>query len=85
MRAWKAGAICVALWAWAAAGGCGGAEPAGSGAPAAGTLVIDPVCKMEVVADPEGFRAEYAGRSHYFCSHACRDKFQADPGNYVRE
>ena len=85
MRTWRSGARRLALWALAGVGGCGGTETAGSGTLTAGTLVLDPVCKMEVVVDPDGLRVEHAGRAYHFCSHACRDKFTADPGGFTRE
>ena len=42
---------------------------------------IDPVCGMKV--DPATAKASvYAGRTYYFCSPACRDKFEAEPAKY---
>jgi len=44
--------------------------------------VKDPVCGMQV--DPERLVAfvEHSGRTSYFCSRSCRDRFQADPDRY---
>lgn len=43
----------------------------------------DPVCGMKV--DPHGtqHRASHAGRTYYFCSAKCRQKFVAEPVRYV--
>lgn len=43
----------------------------------------DPVCGMEVDPHTTQHRAEYAGRTHYFCSAGCRAKFMADPAKYL--
>ena len=37
-------------------------------------MKIDPVCRMEVLED-QAVSAEYEGRTYYFCSEGCRDKF----------
>ena len=52
------------------------------GSTAAGQA-IDPVCG-KTVSTGEGKSAVYAGRPYYFCSSACREKFEADPDRYVR-
>lgn len=52
-----------------------GASPGGAKAEAA----VDPVCGMAVVADANPLRQLYAGRIYYFCSPACRDRFQQRP------
>jgi P-type Cu+ transporter len=49
------------------------------------TLVTDPVCGMRI--DPQtarGGSVEHAGEAVYFCNVRCRERFQADPGRYVR-
>ena len=44
---------------------------------------IDPVCGMNVVtADAKS--SVFDGRVHYFCSTACRDRFEANPTAFVR-
>jgi P-type Cu+ transporter len=49
-----------------------------AGAPSA----VDPVCGMSV--DPASALAHtHAGRSFYFCCGGCRDKFVADPAEYL--
>lgn len=37
-------------------------------------METDPLCNMEVSED-EAYTAEYEGRTYYFCSEGCRDKF----------
>ncbi len=46
---------------------------------------LDPVCKMEVnPASAEG-QSEYQGQTFYFCSMACKQKFDAAPERYLDE
>jgi Cu+-exporting ATPase len=46
---------------------------------------LDPVCKMEVnPASAEG-QSEYQGQTFYFCSTACKQKFDAAPERYLDE
>ena len=50
------------------------------------TLVKDPACGMEV--DPAGSLASgntesYLGKTYYFCSRSCRDKFRNDPRKFL--
>src|SRR5262245_33267521 len=45
--------------------------------------VRDPVCGMTVDPAASTQRAEYAGHSHFFCSAKCREKFTAEPGQYL--
>src|SRR2546421_6849557 len=46
--------------------------------------VKDPVCGMDVVpGQARGGSADYAGRTYWFCSKTCREKFVADPKRYV--
>ena len=46
-------------------------------------LVKDPVCGMDVDPHTAKHRAEYAGRTYYFCSARCRERFEADPQKYL--
>jgi Cu+-exporting ATPase len=45
--------------------------------------VTDPVCGMEI--DPQSAVAteEHQGKTYYFCSAACHDKFKAEPEKYA--
>lgn len=42
---------------------------------------IDPVCGMEASADL--FKADYKGKSYYFCSNYCKQQFEKDPEAYI--
>ena len=48
------------------------------------TKTIDPVCKMQVSVQNATPHTDYAGERQYFCSQHCLDKFQADPGEYIK-
>ncbi|HEU4568445.1 MAG TPA: permease [Marmoricola sp.] len=43
----------------------------------------DPVCGMQVEQANPGATAEHEGRTVYFCSDRCRDRFLADPERYL--
>jgi Cu(I)/Ag(I) efflux system membrane fusion protein len=48
------------------------------------TVEKDPVCGMEVDAKaPDAIKAQYGGKTYYFCSDHCKKTFQANPGKYV--
>jgi len=51
----------------------------------AGTAIVDPVCGMRVDPAKAAAKTEHAGRTFYFCSTRCRDKFAAAPGDYTGE
>jgi Cu+-exporting ATPase len=44
----------------------------------------DPVCGMSVDPATAKHRHDYRGATHYFCSARCREKFIAEPENYLR-
>ena len=46
-------------------------------------LAKDPVCGMDVDPHTAKHRAEHAGRTYYFCSARCRERFVADPERYL--
>ena len=43
----------------------------------------DPVCGMSVDEEEAAATSEFDGRVFYFCSGACKQAFDADPGAYV--
>lgn len=43
----------------------------------------DPVCGMSVDPHNAKHRAEYAGRTYYFCSAGCKAKFESNPVRYL--
>ena len=52
-------------------------------APAGAHLVKDPVCGMDVDPHTAKYRADHGGRTYYFCSAGCREKFVASPAKYL--
>ena len=46
-----------------------------------GSRRIDTVCGMESSGDL--FKAEYQGKSYYFCSGHCQEQFVANPRNFI--
>ena len=48
-----------------------------------GTKVTDPVCGMKVDTRTAAHRYLLGNTDYYFCSARCRDKFAANPGQYV--
>ena len=47
------------------------------------TMTKDPVCGMDVDPSTAVFQATFDGRTFYFCSQNCHDKFKANPEQYV--
>ncbi len=45
--------------------------------------VKDPVCGMEIDPNSATANEEYQGKTYYFCSTACHDKFKAEPEKYA--
>lgn len=43
----------------------------------------DPVCGMQVEESEAAGQSEHQGRTYYFCSNGCKDKFEASPEDYV--
>ncbi|HEX5779796.1 MAG TPA: heavy metal translocating P-type ATPase [Xanthobacteraceae bacterium] len=48
-------------------------------------LATDPVCGMKVDPHTAKHRATYEGRTYYFCSARCREKFETDPARYLKK
>jgi Cu+-exporting ATPase len=46
--------------------------------------VLDPVCGMYVEPQKARGSAEYQGKSYYFCSPRCAERFQAEPEKYLK-
>jgi Cu+-exporting ATPase len=44
----------------------------------------DPVCGMPVEEGRAAGTSEYEGRTYYFCSYGCREKFSENPRRYAR-
>ncbi len=47
------------------------------------TRVKDSVCGMTIDAESAAGKSEYEGETYYFCSSACKDKFDANPAEFV--
>ncbi len=47
-------------------------------------MATDPVCKMEVDPKKAAAQSTYKGQTIYFCAVGCKQKFDADPGKYVK-
>ena len=43
----------------------------------------DPICGMAVAVEGARHRAEYQGRTWYFCCAGCRERFVAAPETYA--
>jgi Cu+-exporting ATPase len=44
---------------------------------------LDPVCKMDVNPTSAEAQSEYEGVTFYFCSQACKERFDREPLRYV--
>ena len=67
------------------AGGCCGTGDKPAATSAAASSTRDPVCGMSVYpATAKGGAASHAGQTYHFCSTGCRDKFVANPQQYLQ-
>ncbi len=48
-------------------------------------MARDPVCGMQVDEKRPGAQISYQGKTYYFCSASCKEKFEKSPGNFVRK
>lgn len=55
----------------------------GKGDETAGGQAKDPVCGMAVDRDKSTAASAYRGKTYYFCSASCRDKFEQAPEKYI--
>ncbi len=46
-------------------------------------MAKDPVCGMEVDEKKAKFKAEHMGKTYYFCSEICKEKFEENPHKYM--
>jgi len=46
--------------------------------------VTDPVCKMQIDPKAAAFRTTFSGKTYYFCSILCRDRFLKAPSRFAR-
>jgi YHS domain-containing protein len=47
------------------------------------TKVVDPVCKMMFDPDTAAATSHYQGTTYYFCAVGCKQRFDANPKQYV--
>jgi P-type Cu+ transporter len=45
---------------------------------------VDPVCGMTVDPAKAAGTSEYKGRTIYFCHMRCKEKFDANPSQYIK-
>jgi Cu+-exporting ATPase len=49
------------------------------------SMVIDPVCKMEIKESEAASTSEYKGKKYYFCAVGCKKAFDQKPEKYLAE
>jgi Cu+-exporting ATPase len=47
-------------------------------------METDVVCGMQVDPESATETSEYKGRTYYFCSRECKEKFDANPEQYAK-
>jgi len=45
--------------------------------------VKDPVCGLDIDPNTAAASEEHQGKTYYFCSHACDQKFKAEPERHA--
>jgi len=45
-------------------------------------MAVDPVCRMKIGEDTAQ-KCEYMGKTYYFCSKGCRERFEKEPERYL--
>jgi len=48
-------------------------------------LVKDPVCGMEIDEKKPAGTSSYKGKTYYFCSVSCKEKFEKKPEIFIRQ
>lgn len=48
-------------------------------------MPIDPVCRMHVVENDAMPRLTHKGRTFYFCSQGCMDRFREEPDRFAAQ
>ena len=46
--------------------------------------VVDPVCGMQIESGEAAGQAMYENVTYFFCSEDCRDRFMANPQEFVK-
>ncbi len=47
--------------------------------------VMDPVCGMEISKEAAAAKIEYKGKTFYFCTPSCKEKFEAEPDKFSQK
>lgn len=47
-------------------------------------MAKDPVCGMDINEKQAKFKADYGGKTYYFCAASCKSQFDKNPGKYVK-
>lgn len=48
-------------------------------------MAKDPVCGMQVDENKAAASVDFEGKTYYFCSTACKAKFEESPDRYIEE
>ncbi|MFI5304701.1 MAG: YHS domain-containing protein [Nitrospiria bacterium] len=48
-------------------------------------MVKDPVCGMQVDEKKVTGTSNYKGKTYYFCSVSCKEKFETKPENFIKQ
>lgn len=48
-------------------------------------MAKDPVCNMTVDENKAAATSVYKGKTYYFCTQACKEKFEKQPEKYLSE
>jgi P-type Cu+ transporter len=48
-------------------------------------MVVDPVCGMKIETGQAQAQSQYQGENFYFCSVECKQLFDANPQEYMKD
>lgn len=48
-------------------------------------MVTDPVCGMQIDTSQAEAQSQYEGQDYYFCSEECKQKFDANPKEWLEK
>jgi Cu+-exporting ATPase len=48
-------------------------------------MAVDPVCGMTIREDMAKEKAEYDGKTYWFCAAGCRQRFTGSPERYITD
>ena len=47
-------------------------------------MVLDVVCRMEIDEKTAKWKSDYNGKTYYFCSPICKEKFDRNPQKFIK-